>query len=45
MFDILTKKMKFYNTNMKFKDFIGSKFYYSVARSHKQKYNSKLFLT
>ena len=35
----------FQNTNMKFKDFKGSKFHYSVARSYKQKYISKLFLT
>lgn len=34
----------FQNTNMRFKDFIGSKFYFSVARSYKPKYISKLFL-
>lgn len=35
----------FQNTNMKSKGFTGSKLYYSAARSYKQKYISKLFLT
>lgn len=35
----------FQNTNMKFKDFKGSKLHYFVAGSYKPKCISKLFLT